>query len=292
MIRKQAIRWTIASVVVVALIAAAPKTSVEDLIRQGNAAVARKDFADAVKCFEQAEERALDPGLVAYNKGVALYQQAMSSKARPERIEHFKRAAIAYRCAIEGAEEVRQIRAHFGLGNSLVQGRPDEVKALTEAIASYRRCLESDILDELTREDVRNNLEIAKVMLLRARTKPQDPEDTQKENGDTEEKPPKPKDVDKKEPKDNGKEPTRDGGKPEKTDDKGSSEKDKKPEKTDEKQAGQGAKNAIFDPAKTPPLSRAESEDELEKAVQAIEDARKAKQIRVSSLPNGNVKDW
>jgi hypothetical protein len=283
---------------VVALIAAAPNARVDDLIRQGNAAVARKDYADAIKHFEQAEPRALDPGLVAYNKGVALYKQAMSPhQARSDRVEQFRKAEIAYRCAAEGAEDIRRVRAKFGLGNSLVQGRADEVDALLEAIACYRECLESNLFDEMTTLDVRHNLELAKLLLVQARTKSRDPDRTPKKDdgGDGKKKPedkPGDKQGDRQEPKDDGKDVKRDGDKTEKIDDKGAVKDSKKPTETKKTEAGKGPQNTIFDPTVEKPLTPDAAEKELESAAMAIEKALREKRIRVSSLPNGSVKDW
>ena len=57
---------------VLALVAAGPAPAPpDDLVRQGNGAVARQKFADALKLYERAEERATDPGLVAFKIGRA-----------------------------------------------------------------------------------------------------------------------------------------------------------------------------------------------------------------------------
>src|SRR5687768_8935958 len=105
------------------IVAAAPRTTVDDLVRRGNDAFEAKDYAGAVRLYEQAEALTTDPGLVAFNKAAALYQLAMSSKVAPEKTGLFRRAEEHYRCAADDRAEPRRLLARFGLANSLMQGR-------------------------------------------------------------------------------------------------------------------------------------------------------------------------
>src|SRR5262249_13606724 len=71
----------------VSLLAAAPEPP-DDLVRQGNAAFERGEVTGAEGLYGKAEERAVDPGLVAFNKADALYQQEKYREAEV----HFRRA--------------------------------------------------------------------------------------------------------------------------------------------------------------------------------------------------------
>jgi len=68
------IRATTLLLLVVLLLGAAPDANPDELGRQGNAAFERQDFRAALDFYTRAEERIINPGLVAYNKGVALYK--------------------------------------------------------------------------------------------------------------------------------------------------------------------------------------------------------------------------
>src|SRR5262245_43565913 len=94
--------WVCLSPLALTLVSAAPGPDVEDLVRQGNEAFAQKDYAAAVKFYEQAEERTPDPGLVAFNKAAALF-----------RLERYREAELSYqRCLEDGeAPETRRARA-------------------------------------------------------------------------------------------------------------------------------------------------------------------------------------
>ena len=98
-----------------ALVAAAPAAlPPDDLVRQGNAAAGRQDYPEALKLYGQAEERATDPGLVAFNEGVALYQQG-----------EFAQAEMHFRLARQDATDRRQLRAAYNLAASIVRNAGD-----------------------------------------------------------------------------------------------------------------------------------------------------------------------
>src|SRR5947207_13901694 len=103
------------------LLGAAPDANVERLLRDGNAAFDRGDFEQAVEFYTQAEDRATDPGQVAYNKATALYRLALDEKEEKtvDAGSRFRQAEDHYRRSAEGADEPRRSRALFGLANSL-----------------------------------------------------------------------------------------------------------------------------------------------------------------------------
>src|SRR6478736_5916071 len=89
------------------LLGAAPDTNVERLLRDGNAAFDRSDYEQAVEFYTQAEDRATDPGQVAYNKATALYRLALDEKEEGtgDPGSRFRKAEDYYRRSAEGADE-------------------------------------------------------------------------------------------------------------------------------------------------------------------------------------------
>src|SRR5207237_9198616 len=97
------------------LLGAAPDANVERLLRDGNAAFDRGDYEQAIEFYGQAEDRANDPGQVAYNKATALYRLALDEQEEGtgEPLSHFRKAEDYYRRSAEGADEPRRSRALF-----------------------------------------------------------------------------------------------------------------------------------------------------------------------------------
>jgi tetratricopeptide (TPR) repeat protein len=144
-----------------ATLAAAPALQPEDLVRQGNAAFARGDLVTAGACYAQAEERTLDPGLVAFNEATVLYQ-----------LGRYREAELHYRRCREDAQGIRRSRVLYGLGNSLVQqARGQDVRRLRDAIGLYEQCLQAGGEDASLISDARHNLELARLLLLQARVR-------------------------------------------------------------------------------------------------------------------------
>lgn len=160
-------RWSgfgkaLAAALAFCLMSAAPPTPV-DLMRQGNEAFARGEFEDALKWYGQAEDRAPDPGLVAFNKAAAYF-----------RLGRFREADLHYQRVLEdeGIPRERRIRAWFDLGNARVrQAGADNASLLESAIASFRNCLaEADPSGDLA-HDARHNLELAALLWTKATAK-------------------------------------------------------------------------------------------------------------------------
>ncbi len=275
-------RWTLLLVPIV-LIAAAPSASIDELIRRRNAA--------AVALYKEAETRATDPGLIAFNKACALYQLALVSQSPDERRDYFRQAAQHYRCATEDAADRRRLRARFGLANSLVQGRPDEAGALKDAIASYRDCLHNPALDEGTGIDVRHNLEVARLLLLRAQTKSADSEELK--NIESGEKPKKPesKESDPKPPM-TGDDGMKGDTTPKPTDQPADVKDGGKPQQTDKTTPGLGKEPVLFDNSSAPSLSAAEADVQLKQAFARIQKEQRERRLRSARTPAGTVKDW
>ena len=159
--------WLVAVVAQCGISAAYPP-DVDTLIRQGNDAFARQEYEDALKAYEQAENLALDPGLVSFNKAAAYY-----------RLEKYKEAIECYRRCLEDdrASPARRARAYFDLGNALMRHADNHPPSFAEAAQAYRACLlQPDLPGEL-RADARHNLELAQMLWLQAKAKQQIPEE-------------------------------------------------------------------------------------------------------------------
>lgn len=150
----------------VVLASAAPPADPLERLRAGNAAFEREEYAAAVSSYRAAEELAIDPGLVAFNEGVALY-----------RLGQFREAERAFVCCLEDARGERRARACYNLGNVLVRlSQGQDAGRLDQAIASYETCLRETNLDPVLAEDVRHNLELARRLRAQARPRKDNPE--------------------------------------------------------------------------------------------------------------------
>src|SRR5258708_5871173 len=111
-------RWLpVVSLLATALLAlgASPRgqPDMESLLRQGNAAFARGDYAEAARLYEEAETRATDPGLVAFNLASAKYHLAVTGEGGATALSEAERL---YRCCLARTDP-RRPRALYGLGN-------------------------------------------------------------------------------------------------------------------------------------------------------------------------------
>ena len=150
----------------VLLVGAAPDGAMDDLVRRGNAAYANRQYEEAVRLYEAAEERTADPGLVAFNKGAALY-----------RLGRFHEAELCYRrCLDDGAAPTpRQLRALYDLGTSLLdvdngKDAPSLVLAIRCLQACRRRATDADL-----QARARHNLDLARRLLALVAPDPSNP---------------------------------------------------------------------------------------------------------------------
>jgi hypothetical protein len=134
---------------------------VEEWIRRGNAAFARADFAAAADFYSRAEEGATDPGLVAFNKAAALYH-----------LGRYREAELHYRYGRDEATGLRRARLLYGLGNSILQQAQDrDARRLKEAMNFYELCLQQEAADGALIADARHNLELARLLWLKAKAR-------------------------------------------------------------------------------------------------------------------------
>lgn len=146
------------------------ETTTDDLIGQANAAFLSGDHNAADRLYAAAEERTLDPGLVAFNRGVVFYQSG-----------EYREAELHFLCVLSDAAcpAERAARAWYNRGACLVR-RGGSPAVYREAIIHLERCLDSDAADAPLKADARYNLELAKILWNEARktsNRPDSPND-------------------------------------------------------------------------------------------------------------------
>jgi tetratricopeptide (TPR) repeat protein len=152
------------------LISASPPISPGELVHEANLAYEQQDYDRAETLYLQAEERITDPGLTAFNKALTLYQQ-----------ERWLEAERLFRCVLgdKAIPKERLSRSWYNRGNCLLSlGKEDNANHLRLAILCYENCLDSNAEDPQLIADAKHNLELAKLLWVRARqreNKPADP---------------------------------------------------------------------------------------------------------------------
>ncbi len=168
-----AIVAALAAALTVVLAAAAPMTAPagtapEDLLRGGNAAFRSGQSDEADRLYAAAEERASDPGLVAFNRAAVRFQKG-----------EFREAELLYARTLSDAEcpPDRAAKAWYNRGTALLR-RGGSAAVFRSAVACLEQCLESPAADAPLRADARHNLELAKLLwdqTRRAEAKPNTP---------------------------------------------------------------------------------------------------------------------
>jgi tetratricopeptide (TPR) repeat protein len=262
------------------LVGAAPGEDVADLVRRGNAAFAREKFDEAVRLYEEAEERSIDPGLVAFNKAAALY-----------RLGRFREAELCYRRCLEDGEAPgpRRARALYDLGTSLLHVKDGtDARALKTAIHCLQRC-RHETTDDALRARAAYNLELARLLWVKAKANPSESNDSQE-----------PKDDDKR----------RQQGEDDPQPEQGDAMQQKgrpigkgpallqdptkgmqKAIETKETLAGKGNLGTLPDTDELQPLDAKDVAEHLERAARRILDERR-QQLRAAPRDVPNVKDW
>lgn len=279
-------------VLALGLLGAAPdNAAVEDLLRRGNAAFEAGNYSTAADLYDKAEVRATDPGQVAYNRATALYRLALAEEDMTQRLKLLRAAELDYRCSAAAAEEPRRSRALFGLANSLLQGRGDEVAATRAAIRYYRDLLRGGHLEASLADDARHNLELAKLLWLKAKEKKDSsPDKDRNENqpNDSSQQH-QGQDPDRMQGGDPGTDPTRMGAGRQQV--QARDGQDATPTQRPTPGAG-GDLPPTEDEEKPTQLTPEEARENLADAIEAINRDRKAQRLRSSRQVAGPVKDW
>jgi tetratricopeptide (TPR) repeat protein len=263
-----------------ALVAAGPASVPPDeLVRQGNGAVGRQKFADALQLYERAEERATDPGLVAFNEGVAFYQQG-----------NYARAEMQFRLARQDAVGRRQVWVDYDLACSLIRAADDrDVAKLAEAIGLLEACLHHDQADERLAANSRHNLELAKLLWLQAKARPNPPKDNPPQEDEDPSKPPPPRPQANRQPGDDD----GSGGKSGLGQKERGPQNGEKPTRAEGDPApGEGTLPVIPDRDELVPMSREEAEAHLRQAIERVLKEARAHGQRPVRRSSGKVRDW
>ena len=144
--------------------AAAPVADPEALLREGNTAFRRGDYAAAAECYERAGLRTTEPELIAFNLAAAKYRGALDSAEG--RARDLDEAEQCFRCCLR-ATDPRRGRALQFLGACLLQEAIDrDGSKAKEAVARLEECLSEPGLDAESADDARHNLALARLVLV------------------------------------------------------------------------------------------------------------------------------
>jgi hypothetical protein len=257
-----------------------PAPSPLDQVRRGNAAYERGDYEAAAAAYAEAETRIADPGLAAYNKAAALYQKSV-----------YRDAELLYRCCLEDASGSRRTHALYGIGNALVQQSHERgADVLRAAIRAFEDCLKQPGIDPALADDARHNLELVKLLLLRAQSRssdqtPNKPDDPEQERP----KPPEPRQSPDLGPEQFG--PGKSDARSERKRVRQDQAKDAT--KSDEGSPGAGTLPPVPDQEDLAPMAREDAEEHLQRAAARILSERRAYQQQRRARPlNGSGLDW
>jgi tetratricopeptide (TPR) repeat protein len=158
--------------IAVVSLAAAPVTDTESLLRDGNAAFRRGDYATAADLYERAGLRTTEPALVAFNFAAAKYRAALESE--DGRAKNLEEARQYFLCCI-AKDDPRRARALHFLGACLLQQALDgDGGRAAEAVTRLEDALKEPGLDDESVDDARHNLALARLVL--AQTPPPPPD--------------------------------------------------------------------------------------------------------------------
>lgn len=150
--------WSKRTMAVSAGLVAIAAGPVDDWLRRGDAALVAGDAKQSLHWYEKTEGRAPDPGLVAFNEGVALAA-----------LGRYREAELHFRWCLSDAEGPRRARALYNIGTCLARrsaGRDRQsLQAAIEAYSSVEACA---CCDHALIESVQTNLAIARELLAQA----------------------------------------------------------------------------------------------------------------------------
>ena len=270
---------------VLLLLGAGTVVDPEELVRQGNAAFAAQEYAQALQLYAAAETTTLNPGLVAFNQGTALY-----------RLGRFREAQLHFQRCLDEADRERRPAILYNLGNAVLQQATaaNDLALFREAVDAFARCAAQAGVDPDLQLSARHNLELAKLLWLQARIARGDAKEP--EPGDTPNPMPPPP------PKTPDLEKTDDGSSPEpgsnpkleKDNRKQAPEKkdDQKPIPTDERAPGAGKVPPPVDMKDLQTMSPEDATKNLERAAERIRQERAAYRLRAAPVPARGVPDW
>jgi len=160
-----------------ATISAAPPTDANELLRHGLKLLEAGETELALPFLEAAAERSDDPGLVAYNRGLAL-----------ARLGRMREAELQFLHALDDDVIPAERRAKALYNRGLCLLTRDDLPAIRTAIECFTLCRDEG-KDAVLIADAKHNLEVAKERWRQARLKQAQPPSPN--DGGYEESPPK-----------------------------------------------------------------------------------------------------
>ena len=284
-----------------AAVSAAPDGDAEDFVRRGNQAFAQGKYDQAASLYQQAEEYATDPGLVAFNKAAALYRRGQVAEAEshywlclgdagPDIEEHLRR-----RPARDLSGRLRQRAGPrlapvlYNLGNCLLlRSEGKDADLLEQAVILFDHCHRLEWGQQPFQADVRHNWELAKE-LLRLHPRPPRRDKTNPENEGSQ--PPRPN-------RENTGTESSEPGAEEKTSRGTQPDPDHKvgpgdqTHETKETTPGKGNLAPLPDSDRLRAMTPAEAASYLRQAVQRILGERHAYQEQATRRSSPHVRDW
>ncbi|MFO0848447.1 MAG: tetratricopeptide repeat protein [Gemmataceae bacterium] len=145
------------------MVAAAPTRDADpdELTRTASAAFQRGNLTEADRLYQLAGERTRDPGLVAFNRAAVFVARGELWEAE----RHYLRALDDCEAPTE-----RRAKASYNRGVCLL-GRGGPAAVYRSAIAAFEQALDLLPGDDPLDADARHNLELAKLLWLKAREK-------------------------------------------------------------------------------------------------------------------------
>ena len=151
--------------------------SVKESVRQGNRLYGQGQFADSLKKYEQALEKAPESDIVNFNAGTAFYKQ----KQYDEAIGHFQKAILSDDVSLRA-------RAYYNLGDSFYKSgigkeRVDINAAITALPESLKHLASALALDKKD-QDAQYNYDFVNKELERLREEQQKQQQQPQQNQD------------------------------------------------------------------------------------------------------------
>jgi hypothetical protein len=256
--------------------------SPDELVRQGNAAFGRGDFAAAAELFQKASERSDDPGRATLNLALAKYRLALLAEDGGAGMAE---AAALFRCC-QAPDDPRRPKALYGQGCCLLHGPPGaDGKNLSAAIGCFERCLSEAAPGSDLADDARQNLELARLRKAQYQPPAGRAED---DGGDPSHPQPTPRPEPR--PGDGGERPADRGGADGPGSDPGGD--DERPGPDGQRGAGPQPGKPLPNTVQDEPLSPGDAEAHLNRAVLRVLQARRDnRRGNVRTAPKG-VPDW
>ncbi len=272
------------STLFVAALALVSAAASEDWLRRGNDALEQGQLDEALADFAQAAERTTDPGQVAFNQGVALFQAG-----------RFREAELHFRRCLNDATGERRVRGLYNLGCALLQESHGRFAGpLRQAVVCYEQALDAAAADDPLAEDLRTNLELAKRLLAQIRASAPNAADEPPEGQPEQSPQPPPGGFDERGPSPTGREPATGqrspDGSPQPT---GKSEGDNAPKSTSRPPPpGKGNLPPLPDEDVLTPLTPEDTQAYLDRAAERIARERHDRLRRTAPPPSTKFPEW